>query len=156
MKTPIKFYPDRGGPCPMSDLTADEFRENHPGLVWAYNPWSGRLRDPACILLDPAGKTLQPTIPSGGGAGAVPRDLFGSPAPVVRTNNIRPFTPAADMARVAQDIADKHAAEHAAQHTTLHAFAAAILDPEMYGHAVTAEIRNHARRALGMTAQEPV
>jgi len=30
-----------------------------------------------------------------------------------------------------------------------------LLDPEMYGHAVTAEIRNHARRVLGLTKMEP-
>lgn len=30
-----------------------------------------------------------------------------------------------------------------------------LLDPEMYGHAVTAEIRNAARRALGIPTQEP-
>lgn len=36
----------------------------------------------------------------------------------------------------------------------LEGLAQALLDPEMYGRAISAEIRDHARRALGMVYQE--
>jgi hypothetical protein len=41
-----------------------------------------------------------------------------------------------------------------ADNDQLRAFARCFLDPEMYGHTVTAEIRNAARRALGIPASE--
>ena len=38
----------------------------------------------------------------------------------------------------------------------LHTLAKNLLDPEMYGHAVTAEVRDAARRALGRNAVETI
>jgi hypothetical protein len=41
-----------------------------------------------------------------------------------------------------------------ADNERLRAFAGYFLDPEMYGHTVTAEIRDAARRVLGIPASE--
>lgn len=55
-----------------------------------------------------------------------------------------------DMCRLAAR--GGHSVAHNAQHAPLLAFAQRLLDPEDLGHAVTAEVRECARQAMGRAA----
>ncbi len=133
--TPMTHSPMHGGSYGRLDpVDPGRYRENNPTVVWAFNPWTGTRRNYQDMEADPYGHAIQPP-------GEAPRvatmyqtgcdAIFETPQGVY---NIAPVT-----------IPAENAAE---------ALARALLDPEMYALRVDAEIRNHARRALGVNYQE--
>ena len=51
---PMKYEPHHGFPIDI-ELSADEYRAQHPDRTWLYNPWTGNTRTVTEIEQDPHG-----------------------------------------------------------------------------------------------------
>jgi hypothetical protein len=57
--TPLKFDPFTGGEL-AEPIAADAFREEHDGVFWLFNPWTGRVRASPDFHTDPFGLLIVP------------------------------------------------------------------------------------------------
>lgn len=116
-------------------VDAGSYRQRNPNLKWLYNPWGGKLRDLRDLAADPYGHAIAPpgepmrAVLMQSGCDKVVFDAGLSPQPIVPATIENRISPLETLARN-------------------------LLDPEMYGLQVSAEIRNHARRALGINFRE--
>lgn len=133
--TPMTHSPASGAPYSgMAAPLADDYRQRNPKLRWRFNPWTGAARDAFDMGSDPLGRLIAP-----------PGELLAALDHMKAEMNVC-FQPAVTMVAGNFIVTDSSAAE---------ALVRDLLNPEMYAHLVNPEIRNRARRALGITYQEP-
>lgn len=105
-----------------------DYRNMNQTARWAFNPWTGGRRHAQDVASDPYGMLIVIAGEPLEVAEPVFKPKAAKAAPAVASNVVMPDL----LAALARD----------------------LLDPEMFGLAVTAEVRNRARRALGIEARE--
>lgn len=148
--SPLSGFPYLG----MAAPTAGPYRTDNPTKIWEFNPWTGERRKSFDIERDPYGHTLVPP-------GEKPRPTRRASDITMAMKTLSAGFPSMNlMHQPSKEELERIAANSVRPDPGLERWyaetlARRLIDPEAYADEVSAKVRNHARRVLGITYQEP-
>lgn len=138
----------------MAAPLASRYRQDNPTVTWYFDPWTGLQRREGDIRKDPYGHAITPPgeqpRPSRRARDVTNelRDILDAP-----TNMNILFQPSAEQ--VAQIASEVIVVDPGLERWYAETLARQLLDSTVYANEVSARVRNHARRVLGIAMQEP-
>lgn len=147
--SPISGFPYYKIAAPQAGM----YRQDNPTAIWHYNPWTGKERarsdiehDPYGHAIVPPGEPPKPTRRARDATDAIRKMLSSDPQ-----MNVLLQEPAPQIEQIAPELIKM---DQGLERWYAETLARQLLDSEIYAGEVSARVRNHARRVLGIRFQE--